>query len=91
MSTALVNAICDDLKREERPLSSLRDLLSPQQFKLAGAVRDGLENKEIAQDFGLTVHTVKRYLAIVFDRVGCNNRTMLAVRYEREETAGRYE
>jgi DNA-binding NarL/FixJ family response regulator len=72
-------------------LPSLRDLLTPRQFEVAGYVRDGLQNPEIAATLHLTVHAVKEILRKSFDRTGCDNRTMLAVRYQREEMMGRYE
>ena len=72
-------------------LPSLRDLLTPRQFEIAGCVRDGLENREIAKVIQRTVSTVKVRLREAYDRVGCDNRTMLAVRYQREEMLGRYE
>jgi DNA-binding NarL/FixJ family response regulator len=72
-------------------LPSLRDILTETQFKIAGYVRDGLWNPEIAKVLGMTHNAVKAEVTRSFDRVGCDNRVMLAVRYEREEMQGRYE
>ena len=74
-----------------RPVDpSLRDLLTETEFRIAGQLRDGLTNCEIAEELGLSVHTVKAYVVRSFDRAGCENRVMLAVRYQREEAEGRY-
>jgi DNA-binding NarL/FixJ family response regulator len=72
-------------------LPSLRDLLTETQFRIAGQVRYGLGNREIAKNLKMSYHTVKAYVSRSCERVGCDNRTMLAVRYQREEMLGRYE
>jgi DNA-binding NarL/FixJ family response regulator len=72
-------------------LPSLRDILTETQFRIAGCVRDGLENREIAKELKMSYHTVKAYVYRSCERVGCDNRVQLAVRYQREEMAGRYE
>jgi DNA-binding NarL/FixJ family response regulator len=72
-------------------LPSLRDLLTERQFRIAGYVRDGLTNPEIAKLLHMSLDSVKQYLHQSFDLTGCDNRVMLAVRYQREEMLGRYE
>jgi DNA-binding NarL/FixJ family response regulator len=72
-------------------LPSLRDLLTPREFQIAGYVRDALENREIAKILGVSVGAIKIRLRNAFDRSGCDNRVQLAVRYQREEMQGRYE
>lgn len=90
MSAGIITAHIERTVKAAPLLPSLRDLLSPQQFKAAGLVRDGLSNREIAEVLGIGESAIKKYLRDAFDRVGCESRVMLAVRYEREETAGRY-
>lgn len=65
-------------------MKTLREILTPRQFQIAGLVRDGLSNREIAQAVGLAYDTIKTRMVEIFDRVGCDNRAMLAVRFERE-------
>ena len=72
-------------------LPSLRDLLTLRQFQVAGYVRDGLTSPEIAKILGITHMGIKECLRRCFDLSGCDNRVMLAVRYQREEMLGRYE
>jgi DNA-binding NarL/FixJ family response regulator len=63
---------------------TLEQLLTPRQFQIAGMVRDGHPNQDIAQLIGIAENSVKRQLTEAFDRAGCDNRVRLAVRYERE-------
>ncbi len=63
---------------------SLSEILTPRQLQIASLVRDGLGDREIAQEVGLGVSTLKNYLQKIFDLLGCDNRVMVAVRYERE-------
>jgi two-component system nitrate/nitrite response regulator NarP len=43
-------------------------------------VRQGLKNREIAARLGTTEGTVKAYLHALFDKVGVENRTELAMK-----------
>ncbi|MCL6729260.1 response regulator [Sphingomonas hankyongi] len=60
----------------ERP----RIQLAPRERQLIGFVRQGLRNREIANELGVTEGTVKVYLHGVFEKLGVNSRTELAVR-----------
>ena len=53
--------------------------LSRRQKLLADLVAEGLGNKEIAIQMGLSEGVVKVYLSIIFDKLGCQNRTQLAL------------
>jgi two-component system nitrate/nitrite response regulator NarP len=54
--------------------------LAPRERQLIGFVRKGLRNREIAEQIGVTEGTVKAYLHAMFDKLGVNNRTELAIR-----------
>ncbi len=54
--------------------------LAPRERQLIGFVRKGLRNKEIAEQIGVTEGTVKAYLHAMFEKLGVNNRTELAIR-----------
>jgi two-component system, NarL family, nitrate/nitrite response regulator NarL len=60
--------------------SSGRPTLAPRERQLVRFVRQGLRNREIAQQLGVTEGTVKVYLHAVFDKLGVSNRTELAIR-----------
>ena len=54
--------------------------LTPRERDLVELVRMGLKNRDIAAQLGVTEGTVKVYLHTVFDKVGVENRTELAMR-----------
>lgn len=63
---------------------TLKEILNPRQLRMAELVADGCKNREIAEEFGMTVQTVKNQLHTVFDEVGCWSRHELAMRFIRE-------
>jgi two-component system, NarL family, nitrate/nitrite response regulator NarL len=63
--------------REGTPAQSL----SPRERQLAILVAQGLRNREIATELGITEGTVKVYLHSIFDKLGIGNRTELAMRF----------
>ena len=54
--------------------------LTPRERQLVELVRQGLRNRDIAAQLGVTEGTVKVYLHAIFDKVGVDNRTELAMR-----------
>ena len=54
--------------------------LTPRERELVELVRQGLRNRDIAAQLGVTEGTVKVYLHSIFDKVGVANRTELAIR-----------
>ena len=54
--------------------------LTPRERELVDLVREGLRNRDIAERLGVTEGTVKVYLHGIFDKVGVENRTELAMR-----------
>jgi two-component system nitrate/nitrite response regulator NarP len=57
-----------------------RPALAPRERQLIRFVRQGLRNREIAKELGVTEGTVKVYLHGIFDKLGVNSRTELAIR-----------
>ena len=60
--------------------ASLAPSLTPRERELVDLVQQGLRNREIAAQLGVTEGTVKVYLHAIFDKVGVDNRTELAMR-----------
>jgi len=66
--------------REVRERASLAPSLTPRERDLVELVRQGLRNRDIAAQLGVTEGTVKVYLHAIFDKLGVDNRTELAMR-----------
>jgi DNA-binding NarL/FixJ family response regulator len=59
-----------------RPIAERADVssLSKREQEVVRGVADGLSNREIAKNLGLTEHTVKNYLFRIFDKLGVSSR-----------------
>ena len=66
-------------------MTKLKDILTPREMEIVSKVAEGLSNADAAKDLGVSVWGVKRNLVRIMDRVGCDNRAQLAVRYVREQ------
>ena len=64
----------------ESPGGRDRAPLAPRERQLIGYVRQGLRNRAIAEQLGVTEGTVKVYLHAIFDKLQVENRTELALR-----------
>ena len=65
---------------EEAFGGTARPALAPRERELIRYVRQGLRNREIARELGVTEGTVKVYLHAIFEKLGVKNRTELAIR-----------
>ena len=67
--------------RERRPLRAVNAdgsaLLTKRETAVVRCVADGLTNKEIANELGLSTHTVKNHLFRIFDKLGVSSRIEL--------------
>ena len=55
--------------------------LTERETEVIALVADGLTNREIAQELGLSTHTVRNYLFRIFNKVGVSNRVLLVTYY----------
>lgn len=53
------------------------NLLSRREVEVVRCLAEGLTNREIAQQLGLSQHTIKNYLFRIFDKLGVSNRIEL--------------
>jgi two-component system, NarL family, nitrate/nitrite response regulator NarL len=53
------------------------NLLSPRELQVVHYLAEGLTNREIGEQLGLSRHTVKNYLLKIFDKLGVSNRVEL--------------
>ena len=56
-----------------------RPLLTPREEQVVALVADGLSNREVAGELGLSEHTVKKYLLRIFDKLGISTRVELVL------------
>jgi len=63
-------------------------LLTPSEQQVVRLVCEGMKNREIAQQLGLTEHTVSNYMYRIFDKLGMSSRLQLLLyaMSTREET-----
>ena len=54
-------------------------LLTPRQEQVVALVAEGLSNREIARELRLSVHTIKKYLFRIFNRLGISTRVELVL------------
>jgi DNA-binding NarL/FixJ family response regulator len=54
-------------------------LLTPREEQVVALVADGLSNRDVAHELGLSQHTVKKYLFRIFDKVGVSSRVELVL------------
>jgi len=56
-----------------------RTLLTPREEQVVALVADGLSNRDVAGELGLSEHTIKKYLLRIFDKVGISSRVELVL------------
>jgi DNA-binding NarL/FixJ family response regulator len=56
-----------------------RNLLTPREQQVVALVADGLSNRGVAAELGLSEHTVKKYLFRIFDKIGVSTRVELVL------------
>lgn len=54
-------------------------LLTPREEQVVALVADGLSNRAVARELGLSEHTIKKYLFRIFDKVGVSTRVELVL------------
>ena len=59
--------------------ASGHNLLTGREEQVVALVADGLSNREIARELGLSEHTIKKYLFRIFDKLGVSSRVELVL------------
>jgi len=54
-------------------------LLTSREEQVVALVADGLSNRDVASELGLSEHTVKKYLFRIFEKLGISSRVELAL------------
>jgi DNA-binding NarL/FixJ family response regulator len=68
-----------ELRRAEALAAERIAQLTPQQFRVLSMLADGLLNKQIAFDLGVSEATIKAHMTAIMRKLGCNNRTQVAL------------
>ena len=68
-------------------MKTLREILTPAQFRMVELLGDGCKNKQIASELHTTEQVVKNNFHTIFNQVGCWSRHELAMRFFREQRA----
>ncbi|HEY9133274.1 MAG TPA: response regulator transcription factor [Dyella sp.] len=67
------------LKPAEADVAARIASLTPQQFRVLTMIAEGLLNKQIAYDLGVSEATVKAHMTAIMRKLGVNNRTQVAL------------
>ncbi|MFC4765501.1 response regulator transcription factor [Dyella koreensis] len=67
------------LKADEEEIAARVASLTPQQFRVLTMIAEGLLNKQIAYDLGVSEATVKAHMTAIMRKLGVNNRTQVAL------------
>ena len=54
-------------------------LLTAREEQVVALVADGLSNREVGAELGLSEHTIKKYLLRIFDKLGISSRVELVL------------
>jgi len=64
---------------EERKTLSVDDSITPRELSIIRLVGEGRSNREIADELGLSVGTVKNHVSQIMDKLDLRDRTQLAI------------
>ncbi|MEO6687906.1 MAG: response regulator transcription factor [Dokdonella sp.] len=67
------------LKPDEAGAAARVAVLTPQQFRVFNMIAEGLLNKQIAYDLGVSEATVKAHMTAIMRKLGVSNRTQVAL------------
>jgi len=68
-----------ELKPAEADIAARVAALTPQQFRVLTMIAEGLLNKQIAWELGVSEATVKAHMTAIMRKLGVNNRTQVAL------------
>ncbi|MFK2878065.1 response regulator transcription factor [Rhodanobacter hydrolyticus] len=68
-----------ELQPDEADIAARVATLTPQQFRVLTMIAEGLLNKQIAWELGVSEATVKAHMTAIMRKLGVNNRTQVAL------------
>lgn len=84
--TWLPPAIAEDVAAMSEQTNDIADkvrTLTPKQFQVLSLVKEGMSNKEIADNLDITEATVKAHISTLFKRLDVKSRTQIVVALEK--------
>jgi DNA-binding NarL/FixJ family response regulator len=78
-SISTIFSIPSARSRRSRAGPGGQNLLTYREEQVVALVADGLSNRDVASELGLSEHTVKKYLFRIFDKLGISNRVELVL------------
>ena len=78
-SNEIAHQVLTSMVTESRREASSIDRLSDRERQIAALVAQGLKNRDIAAQLGISENTVKRHLQSIFNKTGAHDRLELAV------------
>jgi DNA-binding NarL/FixJ family response regulator len=93
-NTTELRYVLDEFTRSPKQLKvdpTVENRMTKREADVVRLAVEGLSNREIARELGLTEHTVKNYLFRVFDKLGVSNRVELVLSCLRQEETAREE
>jgi len=75
----LCTPLLNDSEIADKAIDDKISLLTPQQNKILLMIGEGLLNKQIAHELGLTESTIKSHTSIIFLKLGVRNRTQAVI------------
>ena len=90
LDQSMAGQVLNLVKRRPGGVSAAERLsqLSYQELRVVALLADGMTNKQIGDQLGLTEKTVKNYLATIFDKLNIDRRTQAAALYVEAGKAG---
>jgi DNA-binding NarL/FixJ family response regulator len=67
---------------------NMQNLLTEREQEMVNCVAEGLTNRQISQQMGITEHTVRNYLFRIFNKLGTSNRLELALYVLKDKEKG---
>ena len=58
--------------------------LTQKELQIVALVTDGLKNREVAREIGITVHVVKNRMRLIYEKLGFHNRVEVALWYVKQ-------
>lgn len=68
------------LVREKKPIYGMVTVLTSREHDIALKLAEGLNNKQISQELELAEQTVKNLVSVILRKMGCSNRTQVALK-----------